>query len=138
VLVKAEGDRAFEEVYVTTFALLDRVRLQGRRQQQRGRRGTDRKTEGEGSSAWMNAHCTPQGNTIARRKLTLEHGVTWLPTPSLAVLLPPPHQVWLERKASYMQFNEVLKVVRGRLDQALGRQPTTVASLQAALGLPRL
>jgi len=44
-------------------------------------------------------------------------------------------QVWLEQKASYMEFNQVMKAVKARLDQALRRQPKTVAALASSLGV---
>eukprot|EP00798_Chlamydomonas_sp_ICE-L_P013471 gene13471-19330_t len=42
-------------------------------------------------------------------------------------------RVWLERKASYMQFNEVLKAVRARVEAALVSRPGTIPELRRRL-----
>ncbi|KAI8474779.1 MAG: engulfment and motility protein [Monoraphidium minutum] len=44
-------------------------------------------------------------------------------------------RVWLERKATYMEFNAVLKDVRGRVEGALAARPRDGAALRRALGL---
>lgn len=44
-------------------------------------------------------------------------------------------EVWLEQKASYMQFNAVLKEVRGRLDAALQTKPQSIQQLKQRVGL---
>lgn len=46
-------------------------------------------------------------------------------------------RVWLERGATYMEFNQVLKEVRERVRKALAAQPADVEALRVALGLPR-
>ncbi len=42
---------------------------------------------------------------------------------------------WLRQKASYMQFNQVMKDVRGEVDSALSLQPKSVEELRRALRL---
>lgn len=45
-------------------------------------------------------------------------------------------RVWLDKKASYMEFNQVLKEVKERVAQALAARPADVDSLRRGLGLP--
>lgn len=47
-------------------------------------------------------------------------------------------RVWLERGATYMEFNSILKDVRERVRRALAGGPRDAAALRAALGLPPL
>lgn len=42
-------------------------------------------------------------------------------------------RVWLARKASYMQFNAVLKEVRAQLEAALQARPRSIQQLQQRL-----
>lgn len=42
-------------------------------------------------------------------------------------------RVWLQRKASYMEFNSVMADVKSHLDRALRRRPKTLAELQQRL-----
>jgi hypothetical protein len=44
--------------------------------------------------------------------------------------------VWLERRATYMEFNAVLKETRARVSAALAARPGDVGALRRALGLP--
>jgi len=45
-------------------------------------------------------------------------------------------RAWVERGATYMEFNSVLKEVKERVGRALGGRPGSVDALRAALGLP--
>jgi engulfment and cell motility protein 2 len=47
-------------------------------------------------------------------------------------------RVWLERRATYMEFNSVLKDVRERVRRGLASGPRDAAALRGALGLPAL
>lgn len=42
-------------------------------------------------------------------------------------------RVWLQRRASYMEFNSVMQEVKGCLDKALRRRPKTLAELKSHL-----
>eukprot|EP00878_Enallax_costatus_P022372 GHUV01023730.1.p1 GENE.GHUV01023730.1~~GHUV01023730.1.p1 ORF type:complete len:100 (+),score=33.33 GHUV01023730.1:332-631(+) len=43
--------------------------------------------------------------------------------------------VWVQRKASYMEFGAVLKQVRDKLDAALQSKPQSIRQLKQHLGL---
>lgn len=43
--------------------------------------------------------------------------------------------VWLDRKASYMEFNAVMKDVKTQLEKALASHPASIQQLQVKLGL---
>lgn len=42
-------------------------------------------------------------------------------------------RVWLQRGASYMEFNSVMQEVKAQLDKALRRRPKTLTELQQHL-----
>lgn len=42
-------------------------------------------------------------------------------------------KVWLQQQASYMQFNAVMKAVRGRLEAALQTKPRDLHELRQRL-----
>jgi hypothetical protein len=44
-------------------------------------------------------------------------------------------RVWLQRNATYMEFNTVMKEVKAQLDKALRRRPKNLAELQQHLQL---
>lgn len=44
-------------------------------------------------------------------------------------------KVWLEQKATYMQFNAVLKEVRSRMEAALQARPQSIQQLKQAAGI---
>ncbi len=45
-------------------------------------------------------------------------------------------RIWIERGATYMEFNSILKDVVTRVGRALAARPADVGALRAALGLP--